>query len=425
MASIDDLPPFIEVEVQFYDSAEKQVFESFPAADSVRRIVPGIVRVPTPEFLSYFLFHRKRVGSPAYRSYAAMGQKLEVALALMDGCLVFGERSIRTAPGVDRQLIEISEHVGEAVGLSVANRIHDFTEADWSPIEQEWGRRANPTFDFELASDEKYLIQVETKGTSDTDNRTLSTRVKAHKRNITTKKQKLSSTGDAAGQASGAAIRYGTITALDARPDSRIVCRLVDPPAQPGEFSARKVKLLKRLHFIHRWISFVSPRTELASALATRLFDLVGVTNPFELDSLPLRRASGEPFEQFPYDASGHSTFATNKSKVTDGPAAGVVVQLSKKALFFAGIREDFWQMAALQNFTEILAYRAEVGSIDKTVECVISRGRFDGFALPPSIANEVEERGSYIVFRLPGRLHYSPSGLVFGLLALPDKYVD
>lgn len=66
--------------------------------------------------------------------------------------------------------MRISEHVGEAVGLSVMNRIHDITEADWRIIPARSGRAAKPSFDFQLASDNHHLIEVENKGSSVADN---------------------------------------------------------------------------------------------------------------------------------------------------------------------------------------------------------------------------------------------------------------
>lgn len=64
----------------------------------------------------------------------------------------------------------MSEKVGESIGLSVINRIHDLHEADWDRIPIHSGIRGFQTFDFKStlpmsASDGKTLVQTETKGT--------------------------------------------------------------------------------------------------------------------------------------------------------------------------------------------------------------------------------------------------------------------
>ena len=115
--------------------------------------------LPTAEFLAYYLFHRKRLGIPGYRDYKTIGNKLNVALAAIDECLDLNGSSISTPQGAKQQLNEISEHVGEAIGLGVANRIHNLTEADWDPIDQQRGRKASPTFDFQVASTGRNRVQ--------------------------------------------------------------------------------------------------------------------------------------------------------------------------------------------------------------------------------------------------------------------------
>ena len=389
----------------------------------MQELVKRPIEVPTSEFLSYFLFHRKRAGIPGYQSLNAIGYKLHVAMSILDGAIEFNGHSICTAEGVLQQLTEISEHMGEAIGLSVVSRIHDLTEADWKPIEERRGRGASPTFDFQLASDGHHFVQVENKGSSVADNRILDDAIKAQKRRIADKKLKLRELGEKGSDPNPASLRYGTITAVDPRKDGNARCLLADPPPREVDDDPRRFRLLQRMRFLRDWISFISVRSQLASALSTRVADLEVMRDPFELDRIPLRKGNGERFEFEPFNiVRSHSSFFASKSRITDGPAGGVVLQLAKQALFLAGIREELVTIATDQSFERVNAYRAATGTLDKTVECVFSKGRFRSLRLPASVRDRAKESAGYLVIRLRGKIHYSPAGLVFGVLALPSE---
>lgn len=304
------------------------------------------------------------------------------------------------------------------------NRIHGLTEADWRPIPEQRGRRAAPSFDFQIASDGEHFVQVESKGSSVLDNRLLSDAVRAQKRKIDEKKAKLAALGKQGQDPHPASLRYGTMTVVDGRKDGSVRCLLTDPPPDPADDTPQRFKLLNRLRHLRDWISFINPRSPLAAALAARLADLEAVENPFKLGGVPLRRGNGEPFEfeTFSPSTRRHSTFMASKSWVADGPAGGVVVQLSEREFLFLGIREQLLTLATAQEFEEIARYKAEVGSLDKTVECTFSVGRFRRLRLPPSVSQSAAQIGGYFHFRLPGTMRYSSEGLVFGILPLPEE---
>jgi len=60
----------------------------------MERLVAKPIEVPTAEFLTYCLFHRKRLGTPDYQ---AIGRKLHVALAAIEACLDFDNHSLPRA----------------------------------------------------------------------------------------------------------------------------------------------------------------------------------------------------------------------------------------------------------------------------------------------------------------------------------------
>ena len=414
----------IQVDVQYYDAAERQKLLRYPTRAVMEELVKEPLEVPKEEFLTYYLFHRIKLGTPGYQDYATVSRRLHYWLSAIGECIDYEGNTIRTPEGAERQLTEVSEHVGEAVGLALMNRIHGLTEADWRPIPEQRGRGSAPSFDFQIASDGEHFVQVETKGSSVSDNRLLSDAFRAQKRKIDEKKAKLAALGKQGQDTHPASLRYGTITVVDGRKDGSVRCLLTDPPPDPTDDTPQRFKLLNRMRHLRDWISFISPRSPLAAALATRLADLEAVANPFELGGVPLRRGNGEPFEFEPFDSvtRRHSTFMASKSRVTDGPAGGAVVQLLDSELLFLGIREELLTLATSQEFEEILRYKAEIGSINKAVECTFSARRFLGLRLPPSVGQSAAQIGGYFHFRLRGTLRYSPEGLVFGILPLPEE---
>src|ERR1700722_4632714 len=105
------------------------------------------------------------------------------------------------------------------------------------------------------------------------------------------------------------------------------------------------------MRFLRDWISFISPRSQLAVAIQTRLAAMEQLANPFELENVPLLRGSGREFEFTPVGSSpgNHSSFFLTKSRISDGPAGGVVVPLPSRDLFFLGIRQNLLEQAARQ----------------------------------------------------------------------------
>ena len=456
----------VRVEVDFYDEAERDKLLAYPTRDKIKELVGQPVEVPMAEFLVNYLLHKKRLGTPGFKDRAAIGRKLGNALAHLDGCVDFNGHSICTAEGLTEQLTEVTEHIGESIGLSIVNHIHGLNEADWTPIPQQRGRSAQPTFDFEIAlpsvhekqrisipmevdaddndafdfpderrrslppdrdfeddiaSDGGALVQLENKGSTALDNRVHSSAVVAQKRRIDQKKAKLQARDEVRPDSPAArTIRYGTIAVLDPRQDGNVRCWLTDPPGDEVQPDPRRVRLLRRLQFMREWISFVSPRAQLASALATRIADLATLRDPFELDRVPLSRASGEPFSADSDFASW--SFWANKSAV-GASVGGVVVQLNKDALMLLGIRHAVVGLAIEQSFDEVLAYQFEPMTLtDAVVKCVFSDGRFKSLQLPASVAALRNRQGGYSSFDLQGNVHYSPSGVALAVLPLPQE---
>jgi hypothetical protein len=414
----------IKVDVRYYSTNDRIALSEFPTFEKIEALVSETLEIPQAEFLTYYLFHRIRIGAPGYRDYDSLGRQVHHFLGAIAESIDYDGGTVRTPVGFRIQLPEVSEHIGEAIGLAVMNRIHDLTQADWMPLPHQGGRQAAPSFDYQIASDGKHFVQVETKGSSVVDNRELTTAVRQHKHRIAEKKAKLLAHAAIGQDPYPAAFRYGTITVVDGRADGNVRCLLTDPPADAIDDDPRRFRLLSRLRYLLNMISIISPRSNFTAVLATRVFDLEALDDPFELDSVSLRRPTGEEFDFAPERFShwDRSSFMSGKSVVTDGPAGGILLPLSADNLFFFGIRERLVTLASEQRFGAILDYRAPVATTRKTVDCVVSESRFERLGLPNALRPLRGRRAGYVHFRLTGNLNYSPEGLVFGVLPLPDR---
>lgn len=418
--------PEILVRVDYYDANERAKLHQYPAeaVKAMEKLVSQHVAVPTSEFLTYFLFHRMARDLPGYESVEAIQNDLMRAVHYIDRCIQFDGKSIRLPSSTAEPPIDIVEHVGEAIGLAVASRIHGLIEADWVRLmvsKHPANAKLLPSFDFQASDAKRFvqadtLIQVEVKGSAVNDNRLKAPNISTHKSNIHKKKHRLDNLLSGEVDPYPAPVRYGTVTALDDGRNDLVRCWLVDPPPEAGDQDPRRFRLMTRMRFLSRWISLVSPRSQLASALATRVNDMANLSDPFELSGVPLRRGSGEPFS-YPLASplSIHSTFFANKTRVTDGPAGGIAVQAGKDMLALLGIRQDLIDLAISQDFEQVLAYEASPGTLEKAVEFVLPTRRFRAFRLPAAIANGATESGGYTRFTLEGRTQYNRSGLVFG----------
>jgi hypothetical protein len=407
--------PNIEINVDFYDESHKKSLLTYPKGAEIQSIVNDGVSIPTEEFLTYWLFHKKRSGAQVYENFQDIASRTGDFLVTLKHLINFNSISICNPSDVDDP--SITESLGEAIGLGTISKIHDLIEADWHPIKTHSGRSGFPTFDYsyDLASDGESIIQLECKGSSTDDNRKKRPLISNHKKNIEKKKEKIESHKD---YLYPAISRYGTIGVRDSRQDGKLQCWLLDPPPEFIPTSPKVLKLLKRMEFLRFWISLHSPRSALAISLNTRTADIMKLSDPFELNHLPLRRGNNEFIEFF---GNNFSTDKKNvhhkKSYVIDGNASGITVSVSKSQFFFLGIDHQLINIAQKQDFKEISNFHMKPKTVLETVRCRLKGKEFDPFDFSMLI-EEVIKEDDFIPFNLKGYLHYSPSGLVFGILS-------
>jgi len=268
---------------------------------------------------------------------------------------------------------------------------------------------------------------MEAKGCSTTDNSIKTPSVSKHKADIARKKQRISQLEGQQNYRFPANLRYGTITVVGEDPSIPVRCVLVDPPADPDSAAAPSLRLLQRMRFLRDWISFVSPRSQLASALSTRVSALQQLRDPFELAGIPLRRGNNRLLEFPAIDLFRHTAFFYSKAWVSDGPAGGVVGRFGRNLLLL-GFRDELVGIAAAQDFDSLLQYSAPVGSLEKTVDIELSARRFRELRLPEVLSRRSTKeppQGAVppaIHISLAGQLHYTAEGLVFGALRVPES---
>lgn len=156
----------IAVEVDYFDERAKAELSSYPTHAEIADIAGKTTHIATGEILTYFLFHKPRLHGDGLSHYQSLTKEQYSAIAMLDRYVEPNGTSLCIATE-SRVGTYIPEYLGEAVGLAMINRLHGMTEADWKRIEQEHGRRAAPTFDYEhelKASDGKSIIQLEAKG---------------------------------------------------------------------------------------------------------------------------------------------------------------------------------------------------------------------------------------------------------------------
>ena len=418
--TLELLQPTVKVAVEFYDAAEKQKLLQYPTNAVMENLVKSGLEIPSEEFLTYYLFHKKRPGMEGWRNYRDVGAKIGYALAELTDWVEFNGKSVSTPADVGSQDKAITERIGESIGLSVVGSIHGLTAADWERIQI----GSYPSFDYQLASDGKDVIQMEAKGSAAKDNSAKTSSVSKHKASILGKKKAIAEREKLNDYPYPADLRYGTITVMGESVNDPVKCLLVDPPADGDGTAAQRFRLLQRMRFLRDWISFISPRSQLSSALQTRLAALERLPDPFLLDGVPLLKGNGKAFDFTPIGGMlrGHASFFATKSKITDGPAGGVVVPLPNGDLFMLGIRETLLEQAAKQQVRSLADYKAEHGPVQKTVECVVTERALSEFRLPPRVVERASKTGGYYTFELAGQIQYSDTGILFGVLPTGEE---
>ena len=411
----------VKINVSYYDETEKELLRQYPSSKQIEELVNNGIEIPMAEFLTYYWLYNKLSGAPEWADYKTIYKDIEKDISKatfnfrgLIGCNGQSICGLVDPSGLHKNN-DLKEHIGEAAGLSLVSRIHGLTDMDWVPIKEEPVKTLD--FRYNIASTGSEFIEVENKGSCVDDNSHLSDPIYSHKASIKEKKEDINRRILANNYPDPDSLRYGTIAAFDKTHDMK--CWILDPSSDRPQYDPHNFRLLTRMRFLRNWISFIAPLSQLTSALSTRVADLQNLSDPFELDGIKLLRRNEKPFNfsSSPFDQQ--STFWSHRAHIVDGPAGGIILQISDNELFLTGIREDLLILASEQNFKEIMNYKTYCGTISKTVECVFSGGRYKALHLPQNVLERTTKTGNYYSFKLSGKIHYSLSGLVFGILPM------
>lgn len=368
----------LRIDVDYYNKDEEALLLQYPVAARIADTVSNGIVIPAAQFLTYYLYHRRRPGRPGYSTYYEISEKIDRAIACLEDWISLDNGTVNAATDAGDALPDVTEHIGEAIALSVVGQIHDLHEADWDKIPEHPGRGGLQTFDYERevlsASDGTYVVQVEAKGASVSDSASSNASISTQKYKIKEKKKSISALERNGQYPYPATLRYGSISVVRSQGFAR--CLLVDPP-RPEDLDPRRTRLLMRLQFMFDWISYLGSRSPLAASFATRLSSLQALVDPFLLDGVPLLAGDGSPFKLYRFGARGaESKLNSRLSHVTDGPAVGSLIRLQSGRFLFLGIQGNIYEMVADQDFDAVLKYRNEIGTVPKRIRCVVPRGQ-------------------------------------------------
>ena len=415
--AVEAPPATVNVLVDFYDDNEKEAFLASPLANAVKEI-PKTLAITTTDLLAYYLYYKRALGVPGYGSHEEIALKWWEALVEFSGQLEFSGSSLRRVSQSSRNR-GTTERVGEAIGMSVASNLHSLHQADWGRIPESNRKKTLDFWHPWTASTEKDFIQLEAKGSAPDGNNNKSSSISQHKKSIKAKK------GAATPDERKESALYGTIGVLDERRDSVARCWLVDPPSNVSG-SPERFKVVTRLTYISRLISLLAPRSSLATAAENRIRALTALDDTSQLDQMKLVRATGEPFDDRAFAVGGrHNQLFSNQCVVTDGPAVGRILLVDRSHFMFIGMQERLISYAVRQDFRQVAQYNFKAGTIKKELDCIVSSGRFDReFARYLQIPGDsIEKNSAYVRFRIQGLLNYTQSGLVFGVLPIPEHW--
>ncbi|BAH74623.1 hypothetical protein [Solidesulfovibrio magneticus] len=396
----------IKITLQYYNKTHRELLSNYPSFKTIDQLVTTGCDIPFAEFFTYYLFYKKRPNLSGYDSYESISRKIDLAHKELDGFILLNNKSIVANPVALPLNNAMTERIGEGIGLSVVNKIHGLTGADWRKIPEQ---NKFKTLDYEIASDGNNIIQIETKGNCSNDNTEKNSSISSHKKSIEEKKKQVRS------KSQQTPLMYGTIAAVSSN-SHPIRCWILDPEPTPYDRSPQETKLLNRLSYLSAWTSYISPRSNLSATLLNRTNLIDNAKDPFEFDNIPLLNSHREPFNQYRIGGKYNiDTFFLGKSYVINHNYTGIVRFSGINCFVFIGISEDVVKYAVYQKYEEILHFQKEAFS--STVEIICSIPKWHWTELSNDLKRKISsiETRNAIQFKLMFRIYQSKSGLAIG----------
>lgn len=410
MSLLLDPKATISIDVKFYDDQEKKDFGKWANATKINSVAGHTIQVPAAEFLTYFLFHKKGLSPLRYPDLEAIKKGIQDGNDELAEWVSYDGKTLHVCPDVESLENSFTEHLGEAGGLAVTNRIHNLNEADWVKIPVITGPKGRKTLDWGYSSDGTNFIEVEAKG-SFCERVDLLKGLSGHKVSIKAKKEDSGEKHHP--RFNKKTLRYGTITSISEDPDSLLTVRLVDPEGDEHERTPHDTRILKRLAWAGWVIRLIASRTHLSVALQNRLAVLLRVDELSRYDNLPLRGGTGKPMpgEQFV------DRFFVNRTTSREFQTAGALTPFDEEHLLFVGLGREWFLPLIGQQFNKISEMNFEPRSMATKLDCVVTPHQLEtDFG---DISREGKSPlGNLVQFERKAILHQSPAGMVFGLVS-------
>ena len=328
----------IRFKVAYYDDTHKENLASLPCHDRLQTVVDHGLEVVGNEFCVYSMF-REQKNLPGWRTFKEMRKLLPRRIQAFRDYFSFSHGTVTSRFSTCEQLDNTqTEAAGVGAALTLASNIYGLTEADWQPIPRE----GIGTLDHRIASTGDHFVEVEAKGTV-TDELTKSA-VSSQKSKIDKKKADQQSQGNPN-------TLIGVITAFPTQPGQLALCRIMDPPSQVKDYDPWRHKILARLYFYWRELSFLT-RSHLVIALRNRWQDLAAIRDIAELDGSPLLGGNGKRL-------SIPSSLEMSKSLAGPHIAFGEAIPLNGPELYFYGFAFDVLQPLLDQQHGSIESFKS------------------------------------------------------------------
>ena len=408
--------PQIILSVEYFDTAQRTLFQGFPNAAQLNNIVQNGITIDKSDLLAYMMF-TEQMDRNGFRTYTDLQGRIQNRLGDIDDFLSFNNGSVQSRMTA-LEMIQpgFTERIGVALGLCVVNKIHGLTAADWKKIDETRGRNAHPTFDFEfpLASTGANFIQAENKGSIVTDNTLQSASVQNHYSGIENKKDYVRAEEAQRQIPIHQNLYYGTIGVLDSQPNSIAKVWLVDPPAFELEMEPQKYKLLARLHYYLDEFKNIGVKERIIKALETRIVEIEKSSDYTKFNNVPL---------DYPYPRAYH-LFMDGKmfAAVDTNEAFGKIFIVEHKQNIYAyliAFPKALMRIIILQNFENILNYEYNPDFINESVQVLMRLGgkETEESKLPKNLKFVFNERRKYYEATYFGKVNHSTDGRIFGLL--------
>lgn len=238
----------LQLSVNYYNDEEAKLFKAYDNYTVIDQMIRHHLLISEDEFKSYMLF-TEYADEDGWRTYRDLADRVQHRLGDIEDFLDFSQGSIQTKMSSTRMNdSRMTERIGVSLGLSVVNKFHCLTEADWAITPNVYiGSKRVKDFDYQIpmTSDGSRFIQVENKGSINDDNNYKTSSVSNHYSSIKGKKESILDREKAQAIARHQNIYYGTIGVLDNHNTAKVW--LVDPEAYNVDGNPKKYKLISRL----------------------------------------------------------------------------------------------------------------------------------------------------------------------------------